>query len=225
MHGHRRPGNRVGSSSHAAFEPTVGGTTSGAGNLISGNVEIGLTNAANFSVIQGNRIGTDATGVAPLGNGGIGVRISAFGATVGGTEAGAGNTIAFNGGAGVVDQLVEFISSERNAIRGNSIHSNGGLGIDLNGDGVTPNDPGDADSGPNGLQNFPVLSVALAGGSTGVSGLTARPIPPSASIYASARPTRLALRGHGIWAQPVHRRRRECQLPVSLAAATTAGRR
>jgi hypothetical protein len=66
--------------------------------------------------------------------------------------------------------VVQGAASVGNAIRGNSIHSNGGLGIDLGGDGVTPNDPGDADTGPNQLQNFPVLSVALAGGSTWVTG-------------------------------------------------------
>ena len=32
-----------------------------------------------------------------------------------------------------------------------------GLGIDLGSNGVTPNDPGDADSGPNGYQNFPLI--------------------------------------------------------------------
>ena len=35
-----------------------------------------------------------------------------------------------------------------NRIRANSIYANGALGIDLGDDGVTPNDPGDADTGP-----------------------------------------------------------------------------
>src|SRR5207248_4269211 len=47
--------------------------------------------------------------------------------------------------------------------------ANGGLGIDVGDQGVTANDPSDVDAGPNGLQNFPVLDPAFAGG-TEVSG-------------------------------------------------------
>jgi parallel beta-helix repeat protein len=44
-------------------------------------------------------------------------------------------------------------------ILNNHIYNNSLLGIDLDNDGVTPNDdPPDADTGPNGLQNFPVIS-------------------------------------------------------------------
>ncbi len=39
----------------------------------------------------------------------------------------------------------------------NSIFANSGLGIDLFPGGVTPNDVGDVDGGPNGLQNFPLI--------------------------------------------------------------------
>lgn len=48
-------------------------------------------------------------------------------------------------------------------ILGNSIHSNGRLGIDLVAGsfvGVTPNDPGDPDTGVNGAQNYPVVTGA-----------------------------------------------------------------
>ncbi len=57
-----------------------------------------------------------------------------------------------------------------NSIRGNSIFGNGGLGIDLAGDGVTLNDPADADDGPNNLQNYPMLSFVLSGDSTVLNG-------------------------------------------------------
>ena len=54
--------------------------------------------------------------------------------------------------------------SSNNRITGNSIHDNGGLGIDLGSDGVTLNDVGDGDAGPNNLQNYPVLSAAISDG-------------------------------------------------------------
>ena len=163
--GTRRLGNGRGIEVDPGLPMLIGGTEPGAGNLISGNVGDGVTLQDGRHVVQGNRIGTDGSGTAPLGNGGRGVLIAGFETTVGGTEAGAANTIAFNGHAGVEVQNGPF-----NRIRGNAIYSNAGLGIDLQGDGPTPNDPGDADGGANGLQNFPVVSEVLRGESTHVSG-------------------------------------------------------
>src|SRR5262249_54241159 len=81
---------------------TIGGSAAGAGNLISGNSEYGLyTFASPDTVIQGNLIGTDATGAGPLGNGFGGLVIVNSGAQVGGSTAAAGNTISANKGPGV----------------------------------------------------------------------------------------------------------------------------
>lgn len=62
------------------------------------------------------------------------------------------NTISENG-KGVVVTAVGSPST----IQANSIFANLGPGIDLGNDGITPNDLLDADSGPNGFQNFPIL--------------------------------------------------------------------
>ncbi len=149
----------------------VGGTVTAARNLISGNSQNGLlltntTSTANR--IEGNFIGTDITGLSALGNGSNGVLflVNASMNIIGGTNAGAGNLIAFNGLAGV-----GVGSGTNNAIRANSIFSNSALGIDLLTNGVTANDACDADTGPNNLQNFPVLTaVTNRVGSTTISG-------------------------------------------------------
>ena len=137
--------------------------TPGGGNLVSGNNLNGVAvfNGSDLSFVQANRIGVAADGTSPLGNGGEGVRVlGTSNVTVGGASAPNGNTIANNGtvGVNVIGNPVTGVS-----IESNSIYANGGLGIDLGNDGVTPNDPPtnlDADAGPNGLQNFPVVSAA-----------------------------------------------------------------
>jgi parallel beta-helix repeat protein len=144
----------------------VGGPAAGARNVISAN-RVGVEVTGNGTTVQGNFIGTDATGTAPLGNG-VGVFLTFSDKVVGGAAAGEGNTIAYNTGAGVVMDAVEGGTGLR--VRGNAIYSNGGLGIDLAADGVTTNDPGDTDAGPNGRQNFPVLGEVWAGRSTRVTG-------------------------------------------------------
>ncbi len=149
---------------------TIGGSTSGAGNVIGGNRADGLylINLNNY-VIQGNYIGTDPTGLIDLGNNFSGILESgSSGIQIGGTLAGAGNVIAFNGGGAFGGNLLGNgitlqSSNDRNiAILGNSIYSNAVLGIDLGGDGPTPNDNNvsDSDTGANGLQNYPVITKA-----------------------------------------------------------------
>ena len=148
---------------------TIGGNTPQLANLLSGNDGHGIlfTNF-NSSLVHGNYIGTKANGVSALGNSGNGVLLTGGSAvfnTVGGTSAGEANTIAFNGNDGV--SLPD--AGIGNVIRGNSIHSNGTtsthLGIDLGPvDGLTANDAApDSDTGPNALQNFPVIQSAVVG--------------------------------------------------------------
>lgn len=122
-------------------------------NLISGNGVAGIVVRGGDAVgneITGNRIGTGLDGATPLSNGSHGIHV---------VEGASGNliqenTIAFSrAGNGVRIQ-----SGSRNRISGNRVFGNKLPGIDLGVDGVTPNDPLDADTGPNQFQNFPVLT-------------------------------------------------------------------
>jgi hypothetical protein len=114
----------------------VGGTASGAGNVISGNRVFGVyidIPTTGEHVIQGNLIGTDRTGTKPIGNGVHGIAIFGDGlVTVGGTASGAGNTIAYSGQSGVFVTLKsEPVSNAGTQIRANRIFGSGGEGIEL----------------------------------------------------------------------------------------------
>lgn len=155
-------------------------------NVVSGNLGDGVNAGIGVGGILRvfrNRIGTDPSGTKPLGNGGSGLVVPGASdqSFLGAADPTYANTIAFNTLAGVA------LTGPGNSVRpglpigGNSIHHNGGLAIDLQPDGAagpTANDPGDADTGPNGLQNHPVLSSASSdGGATVVFGaLTSRPV-------------------------------------------------
>jgi hypothetical protein len=114
---------------------TVGGSTPGAGNLISGNVGQGVDVIGNNNVVQGNFIGPDASGSGALGNGKDGALVFGANNTIGGSTSGAGNLISGNGGDGVE---VAGTGATGNVIQSNHIGTDlGGTGnIGNNGDGV-----------------------------------------------------------------------------------------
>ena len=175
-------------SSFVAGHNVIGGATPAARNVIacnSGGVDISFDHQRNNQVM-GNYIGTDASGTLDRGNDSWGVSI--FGSldnVVGGTDAGTGNLISGNDGPGVLLGTPggSTMFPTGNRILRNSIFDNDKrsfddreLGIDLEGgtqspEGVTQNDTGDPDTGPNNLQNYPVITSAVtSGGHTTIKG-------------------------------------------------------
>ncbi|HYV39419.1 MAG TPA: DUF4331 family protein [Gemmataceae bacterium] len=195
---------------------TVGGTVAGARNVVGFNgAGIEVDNGGQQNVIQGNFSGVGADGLTPVGNllHGIVLRSSnGFGPPlgpaqanepgvsfnqIGGTAAGAGNTVEYNGTAGISVFGNPVSASGQpnvgNSILGNTVYLNGRnfegassaptalLGIDLtNGftfprdDGPTPNDSQGhgAANDPNNFQNAPVVTSFFedGAGNTGIAG-------------------------------------------------------
>lgn len=114
----------------------IGGTNTGAGNVLSGNVEYGIfigdLDTAG-TVVQGNFIGTDATGnqVVPNTFGGIAVFDGAHGVLIGGTNAAARNVISGNDITGI---YLLGAGASNNIIQGNFI------GLNPAGTAAVPND-------------------------------------------------------------------------------------
>ena len=141
-------------------------------NTVSGNTldAISLQAGPRWCTLRANRIGLGA--IAPMANGGCGVRLDdASDCLVGGLDPADGNRIAYNGGSGIQVTVGALHMGQRNNLLANLIYSNNLLAIDLGGDGPTTNDGvPDADVGPNGVQNWPLVAYASAGG-TNISGL------------------------------------------------------
>jgi len=163
----------------------IGGDTPASGNLISGNNVALFIGRSQSNRLAHNYVGTEVTGQFPIPNN-VGIAISqSTGNVIGLSDdssiPGGPNRIAFNAYQGIVIAPEAdgpgnpFPNTTVNKIRGNAIWDNGGLGIDLApsvlGNGITANDTGDADTGPNGYQNYPVItSVTIANGRALVSG-------------------------------------------------------
>jgi hypothetical protein len=118
-------GNYHGCLLYSDNDITIGGTALGAGNVISGNLGAGVSiQSSPGVVVQGNLIGTDATGNAPLGNFDKGIYIGSTFDTIGGTAPGAGNVIAATGNDGIA--IVGFGEGtvHDNIVQGNWIGTN-----------------------------------------------------------------------------------------------------
>lgn len=161
----------------------IGGATAAAANFISGNTRFGVRmNDSTGIRLIGNRIGLRSDGVTPQGNGSHGAFLfnNSSGNSFGGAAAGEGNTIANNGGDGVLvgsDPALggsfAVAAGAGNSILANLIFANSGQAIDLGAnDGATANDSNDVDTGPNNLQNKAGLNFASSlGNSTLITGV------------------------------------------------------
>jgi parallel beta-helix repeat protein len=167
------------------------------GNVVTGGdfgaMTIGGATPTTFqTIVQGNFIGTDVTGTIALGSAQSGIHLWTTDVTVGGIGPGEGNVIAFNSGAGV------YLDGNfhRCTIRGNSIYSNHQnplignqcLGIDFSNTFAvfcdpSLNDLGDADDGPNGGQNFPIITSAAASVAAGGTTITGRLNSAASTTY------------------------------------------
>lgn len=150
-----------------AGDARIGGRRAADRVLVSGNSGNGiqLGSEAAGAVVQGILVGTERDGRSPLGNGGHGIEATGTqGALVGGDTAAKANVIRSNDGDGIAVTAAGG-GSDASGVRilRNTLSANVGLGIDIQDDGVTPNDPGDTDGGPNARQNFPVLRSAVSG--------------------------------------------------------------
>lgn len=136
---------------------TIGGAAPLARNVISGNDRYSIyVSQADDTLVAGNYIGVARDGTTPLPNDSHGIVI--FGDAASNTI-GEGNIIAYSGGKGISVEANGSLMPKQTYLRGNSIHHNADLGIDLGSDGVDTNDPGDGDVGENMRQNYPVLTA------------------------------------------------------------------
>jgi hypothetical protein len=125
----------------------VGGFTAAAKNVVSGNADDGIDALdSGYDTIAGNFIGTNAGGTGPLGNVNFGVYVTSSNSRIG------ENVIAFNGAKTALDG-VQVDTGTGNTISGNSIFSNGGLGISLVNNG-------------NNNQSAPVIDSVTTVGTT-----------------------------------------------------------
>ncbi len=128
---------------------TIGGTATGAGNVISGNNNDGvlLDSTANSNQFQGNYIGTNVAGTAALANK-VGIEDAGSSDVIGGGVVGDRNLISGNTGDGILlDSTATADTVEGNFIglnfAANTALANGGNGIEIKGvDNVIGGDSG-----------------------------------------------------------------------------------
>ncbi len=171
-------GNFVGvEATFAASGNTIGGTTAGLGNVISGNSGAGVDLSAPSNLVAGNLIGTNPAGTAALANAADGIRVIGLGAgnTIGGTTAAARNVISGNagqsgiqvGGSNAKNTIIigNYIGTD---ITGTVALANAGIGVWIQG-GTTGNTIGGTTAGElNIISGNTTEGVQISG--TGTTG-------------------------------------------------------
>ena len=165
-------GNRIGTNGDGLSDASERNTICANavdGIRITGGTFFTFASNSDGNIIAGNAIGTDGAGTLVMGNAGNGILIQTdttnFNANdniIGTNEDGdgddvEGNLIANNLHGIVIATPGGASTHVGNRIGRNSIFDNTQLGIDLGNDGVSANDNGDTDSGPNELYNFPII--------------------------------------------------------------------
>ena len=118
-----------------AANTTIGGTTSGEGNVIVADyAPVKLDDGAHHNTVSGNLLGTDVAGTSGFGTGtGVSISGGAHTNTIGGTTVGERNVISGNGGRGI---NIYGTGTDDNQVLGNFI------GVDINGANPLPNPSG-----------------------------------------------------------------------------------
>ncbi|MFO0850510.1 MAG: right-handed parallel beta-helix repeat-containing protein [Gemmataceae bacterium] len=160
---------------------TIGGSAAGAGNVISGNAGEGVQitgTGTTGNVVQGNYIGTKASGLSALGNTGAGVYVfgGATNTVIGGTTPAARNVIS--GSAGANGVAVSDAGTDGTVIQGNYI------GTDKDGTAAVPN-------------FFPGVAVINGATNTRIGGLTATPGTGAGNVISGNKQHGVMVRGGG----------------------------
>ncbi|HET9667035.1 MAG TPA: FG-GAP-like repeat-containing protein, partial [Desertimonas sp.] len=188
---------------NGASDNTIGGTTAGAGNLISGNTGPGVTiNTAGTTrnTVAGNLIGVNAAGSAALfnGNSGVVLNTGTTNNTVGGTTTAARNVISGNNQSGV---SVSGAGTSGNTVAGNHIGTNaagsaavanGNNGITINGSATNNTIGGTSAGAGNVISGNPVQGIAINTAGTSGNAVVGN------FIGTNAAGTAAVANGHGI---------------------------
>jgi len=174
--------NRIGTNGDGTsdfFERNTISSNNGYGIRITAADFFSFLSNSNSNTIAGNAIGTDTTGVLVRGNTLAGVSLFASNSQnvqfniVGSNNDGSADGLEANIIANNLQGIIATVDNsggstsivDGNKFSRNSIFNNAQLGIDLGDDGVTANDDGDGDLGPNEFFNFPVITKAQLDGS------------------------------------------------------------
>lgn len=197
------PNGQAGVAIFEGSDNRVGGDGSLILQFISGNTREGvyIEAAPGTKIGRSTSIGTGFNTSIAIGNTREGVLVSDSTGVVARPGIVAGNGLA---GMAVVGS-----SASGNTLAPYLSGANGGLPVDLGNDGATANDAGDADTGPNGLLNYPTITSRTGGMVSGTACTDCSVLvyisyaDPAASGGKAEYLTRVQAGGSGAWSATI----------------------